>query len=227
MNMNKKPYIICHMVQSIDGRIDCHMVDHICGDEYDEIRESYKAPSFVNGRVTMEKYWAEKKRFASKTVTKIKKPLAFCAVSATGYAFCVDTNGVLRYKSNLVEDKPLVVVTSEKASKEYLDYLKSKMIGYIAVGRKEVDLVRAMELLYSEFGVKRLMLLGGGIINGAFLKSGLIDEFSIIIGNGIDGRAGFVGSFDGLEAKMKAPFKVKLVSVKSYKNGSVWLRYKK
>ena len=31
-----KPYIVCHMVQSIDGRIDCHMVDKISGDEYYE-----------------------------------------------------------------------------------------------------------------------------------------------------------------------------------------------
>ena len=29
-----RPYIICHMVASIDGRIDCAMVDQICGDEY-------------------------------------------------------------------------------------------------------------------------------------------------------------------------------------------------
>lgn len=28
----KKPYIVCHMVQSIDGRIDCAMVDKISGD---------------------------------------------------------------------------------------------------------------------------------------------------------------------------------------------------
>lgn len=29
-----KPYVICHMVASIDGRIDCSMVDKISGEEY-------------------------------------------------------------------------------------------------------------------------------------------------------------------------------------------------
>ena len=29
-----KPYIVCHMIQSIDGRIACDMVDKIIGDEY-------------------------------------------------------------------------------------------------------------------------------------------------------------------------------------------------
>ena len=29
-----RPYVVCHMVASIDGRIDCAMVDKISGDEY-------------------------------------------------------------------------------------------------------------------------------------------------------------------------------------------------
>ena len=29
-----KPYVICHMMQSVDGRIDCDMVDKISGEEY-------------------------------------------------------------------------------------------------------------------------------------------------------------------------------------------------
>ena len=35
-----KPYIICHMVASVDGRIDCSMVDKISGDEYYTIQVS-------------------------------------------------------------------------------------------------------------------------------------------------------------------------------------------
>ena len=28
----KKPYIICHMMTSVDGRIDCAMTEHLPGD---------------------------------------------------------------------------------------------------------------------------------------------------------------------------------------------------
>lgn len=34
-----KPYIVCHMMQSIDGRVACDMVDKISGeDESNEYR---------------------------------------------------------------------------------------------------------------------------------------------------------------------------------------------
>lgn len=47
------------------------------------------------------------------------------------------------------------------------------------------------------FMQKEWQLQGGAVINGAFLKAGLLDEVSILIGAGIDGRKGMPGVFDG------------------------------
>ena len=47
-----------------------------------------------------------------------------------------------------------------------------------------------MEQLASHFGAKKLLLEGGGKINGAFLKHKLIDEFSTLIFPAVDGVAG-------------------------------------
>ncbi|HEY5205087.1 MAG TPA: dihydrofolate reductase family protein [Roseiarcus sp.] len=47
-----------------------------------------------------------------------------------------------------------------------------------------------MAQLASVFGVKKLLLEGGGKINGAFLKHRLIDEFSTLIYPAVDGVAG-------------------------------------
>ena len=220
-----KPYIVCHMVQSIDGRIDCHMVDKISGDEYYETLGKMKAKSFLNGRVTMAKYWAEKGAFEGKT--PVGKAESWVAEKAEAYAFSVDTKGTLKWKSNRVEELPLVCIVSEAATKEYLEYLKAKKIGYIVCGKKGVDLKKAMAIAADKFGVKRLALLGGGVINGAFLKAGLIDEYSILLAPGIDARSGRVASFDGLPDVNRAPYKLMLTSCKAMKNGVVWLRYKK
>ena len=46
-----------------------------------------------------------------------------------------------------------------------------------------------METLGEVFGVKCLSLQGGGIIDGAFLQAGLIDELSLEVYPGIDGAA--------------------------------------
>lgn len=58
-----RPYIICHMVASIDGRIDCSMVEKISGEEYDVALEQLDCPSLLEGRVTMEHYNAVKEPF--------------------------------------------------------------------------------------------------------------------------------------------------------------------
>ena len=194
----KKPYIVCHMVQSIDGRIDCAMVDKISGDEYYDTLKIFKAPSCLNGRVTMEHYWAEKKKFQPKNDAPAAKPSVFVAEDAPAYVFSCETAGSLMWKSNRVDNLPLVCIVSEQTAQEYLDYLKSKKISYICTGKKSIDLKKAMELVATEFGVKRLAVLGGGVINGAFVKEGLVDEYSILLAPGIDGRKGRVASFDGL-----------------------------
>ena len=46
-----------------------------------------------------------------------------------------------------------------------------------------------MQTLGNVFGVKAVSLQGGGIINGAFLQSGLLDELSLVVYPGIDGAA--------------------------------------
>lgn len=222
----KKPYIICHMVQSIDGRIDCALVDKISGDEYFDTLKTFKAPSYLNGRVTMEHYWAEKKKFQTKNDAPAAKPSAFVAEAAKAYVFSCETHGSLKWKSNRVDKLPLVCIVSEQTSQEYLDYLKSKKIGYICVGKKSINHKKAMEIAATEFGVKRLAVLGGGVINGAFVKEGLIDEYSILLAPGIDGRKGRVASFDGLPDVKRNPYPLSLTGCKKLENGVVRLKYK-
>ena len=75
-----------------------------------------------------------------------------------------------------------------------------------------------------EFGVKRMAVVGGSKINSAFLNEGLLDEISILIGCGIDGRGGMPAMFDGFAADHPVTL-LKLKSVKAFDDGAVWLRY--
>lgn len=50
--------------------------------------------------------------------------------------------------------KPYLIVTSEKVSKEYLNYLDGQNISWIACGKESVNLVRATEILAEEFDVR-------------------------------------------------------------------------
>lgn len=70
-----------------------------------------------------------------------------------------------------------------------------------------------------------MAVVGGAVINGAFLKAGLLDEVSILIGAGIDGRKGMPGVFD--EFDIDQPISsLSLKDVETFKSGAVWICYK-
>ena len=121
--------------------------------------------------------------------------------------------------------KPYLILTSENVTKEYLDYLDKKNISWIACGKEHIDLVRAAEILAEQFNVKRMGIVGGPKINTAFLEAGLLDEISIIIGAGIDGRGGMPAVFDGLDMGHDVTA-LKLIDVKKFDSDAVWIRYK-
>ena len=79
--------------------------------------------------------------------------------------------------------------------------------------------------LRTAFGIRRLLLEGGGKINGSFLAAGLIDELSILIAPVADGSIGTPTLFDAMAGKGLAR-KLRLISIARIKGDLVWLRYK-
>ena len=219
-----KPYIICHMMTSVDGRIDCAMTEHLPGvSEYYTTLDALDAPSRVSGRVTAQLELAQPGAFSSKTATPIGKAAYSKAAEADGYEIIADTRGTLLW-DGIQSERPLLILTSERVSREYLAYLDRLQISWIACGKDALDLTQACKILAEIFGVKRMAVVGGGHINAGFLAAGLLDEVSVLIGAGIDGRGGMAAVFDGLP--MERPVTpLRLTAVQSYESGAVWLRY--
>lgn len=222
----KRPYIICHMMSSVDGRIDCAMTAQLAGvDEYYETLDLLDAPTTVSGRVTAQLEMAEAGEFVPQNGEAVGAEKFSKKSDAAGWCVVADTNGTLLWKDAALDGAPLLILTSERASNEYLAYLDEKGISWIACGKDKIDLARACEILAAEFGVKRMAVVGGPTINAGFLAAGLLDEISLLIGPGVDGRGGMPGVFDGLPEDKK-PTALTLQSVSSYDDGAVWLRYK-
>lgn len=221
----KKPYIVCHMMMSIDGRIDCAMTEKIQGvTEYYETLEALGAPSTLSGRNTAELEMAEEGFFKPVSDLPYGKTGFSKNIDAKCYEIVSDTHGKLLWADDRHDEKPMLIITSEQVSQEYLDYLDHKKISWIACGQESIDLTKAMDILDTEFGVKRLAIVGGGTINGAFLAAGLLDEVSLLIGPAIDGRGGMTAVFDGISADHE-PFDLRFKSVKTYDDGALWIRY--
>ena len=108
------------------------------------------------------------------------------------------------------------------------DGTRGYVIGTDTHGRlswERVDWPRAMEMLRTEFGVERLAVTGGGHLNGALLAAGLLDEVSVMIGAGIDGRSCMTAVFDGIDDPERPATPLRLTSVERVNEGTVWLRY--
>lgn len=221
----KRPYVICHMAPSIDGRIVTSNWDapRSVYTEYERTAGTLDADAWIIGRISMEPY-AGKTRVPAKAAKKIAREDFIAKSDAESYAIAVDPSGKLTWKSNAIDDEHVITILTEEVSDRYLNFLREKGVSYLFGGKTRIDLGRVLEKLAAEFGIKRLLLEGGGKINGSFLAADLIDELSILVVPVADGSIGTPALFD-VEKKMRAR-NLKLMSMEKLKGDVVWLRYK-
>jgi riboflavin biosynthesis pyrimidine reductase len=87
----------------------------------------------------------------------------------------------------------------------------------------------ALEKLGETFGLKTLLLEGGGRINGSFLKAGLIDEISLLVFPGIDGLSGMPTILEyagGEDEQPAAGQTLRHLATETLEGGMVWLHYR-
>src|SRR5512140_2153610 len=224
-----KPYIICHMASSVDGKIDGSALSSVMAEgEYEATGAKLKGDAWICGRTTMQQHFAEKKPFVSKSKKQAGPRPVFVARRAKSYAISVDTRGKLRWSGGDLDGDHLICVVSEKAPGDYLDMLREKRVSYVVAGKSSVNLIKAVKQLNENFGIRTLLLEGGGHINGAFLQAGLVDELSLLLVPGIDGRHDIPALFDGLSLSPsnKKAVALRLKSVQRRKRDTLWLRYR-
>jgi 2,5-diamino-6-(ribosylamino)-4(3H)-pyrimidinone 5'-phosphate reductase len=221
-----KPRIICHMASSVDGKIDGESLDKVMPEgEYEATGAKLKGDAWVCGRTTMQRHFAEPKAFVSKSKKRAGPQPVFVARKSKSYAVSVDTTGKLLWASGDLDGDHLICVVSERAPKDYLDMLRTRKISYVVSGKESVDLSDAVCQLRKHFGIRTLLLEGGGHINGGFLEAGLVDEVSVLIVPGVDGRHEIPAVFDGMNGSRKAAVPLKLKSVEKRKKYTLWVRY--
>jgi riboflavin biosynthesis pyrimidine reductase len=167
--------------------------------------------------------------FRSNAHTAITDFTPYVAPNRTERMFIVaDSNGEIFYDSNTMRGCRIITILGKNVSAEYLQHLRESEVSYVFGGDDGTDLTSALTAIGDNFGIKRISLQGGGIINGAFLESGLIDELSLVIYPGIDGLHGIPSIFEYIGSK-KNPAKgqsLELQDVQKLEHGVVWLRYK-
>jgi riboflavin biosynthesis pyrimidine reductase len=216
------------MVSSLDGRIDGASLNGLMpAGEYEATAAQLDGNAWICGRTTMQQHFADPEHFHRTSDEPAGPQPVHVARRAESYAVAVDTTGKRQWSSAEIEGDHLICVVSEQVPMNYLAMLRKTGISYVVSGESGIDLVRAVNSLGEHFGIRRLLLEGGGHINGAFLEAGLVDEVSLLIAPGIDGRQGVPAVFDGLNPRNGKAFPLKVKPVERREKDTIWLRYER
>ena len=227
MPRSNRPYVICHMGPSVDGRIVTARWDvaRTLYKEYERTAGSFDADAWIIGRVSMEPYAGRARVPKRRTRSRIPRTDFVAADAAESYAIALDPSGKLTWSSSSIDDEHVITVLTERVSDDYLAFLRERGVSYVFGGRRELDLRRVLRKLRSKFRIQRLLLEGGGKINGSFLAADLIDELSLLVAPVADGTIGTPTLFDAEEEKGPAR-KLKLIAARRLAGDIVWLRYR-
>ena len=231
-----KPYVILHMLISIDGKItgdymNTKTAEELCN-EYYRINREYKADGFLCGRITMEGSFTNWQKPDLAKYQGIKLPHEDCVQKQHNYyAVSVDPHGKMGwYGSEIMDEDPgydnahIIEVLTDDINDEYLAFLKDKGISYIFCGKEKIDVNLMNQKLYSLFGIKKLMLEGGGLTDSLFLDGDCIDEMSLVVVPLVDGSKDGIDLFANKNCNLQ---EYELLQAEKLKENGLWLNYKK
>ena len=231
-----RPKIISHMVASIDGRLRYQRwskpASGINPDtldaHYEETANRFKADGWMVGRQTAQNMSEGTPRKPKTIPPGDLRGTHVADRKGRAVAVTVDPHGKVHYGEDHIEGDHVIAILGEQVSDEYLAELREDGVSYVFAGKDGHDMSVALEILTKTFGIKTLLLEGGGKINGTFLKAGLIDEISVLIYPGIDGLAGVPSIFEYVGQPDEKPAEgqsLRHLSTETLEGGTVWIRY--
>jgi riboflavin biosynthesis pyrimidine reductase len=72
-----------------------------------------------------------------------------------------------RTPGSSIDGEHAVTILAERVPDRYLAFLRSKGVSYLFGGKSRIDLPKVLESLRARFGIRKLLLEGGGKINGS------------------------------------------------------------
>jgi riboflavin biosynthesis pyrimidine reductase len=193
-----KPTVICHMMSSVDGRILPHLWFPPLPENshYERLHAELRGDAWLVGRVTGQEFALREAPYPAYTGEPLGREGWLAQPAADQWAVVLDAHGKIAWGRNELGGDPLVVLLTQTVPDSHLAGLRADGVSYLFAGEREIDLAAAMETLYDRLGIRRLLLEGGGAINGAMFRAGLINALSLIIAPAVEGVVGGPSVFD-------------------------------
>ena len=138
----------------------------------------------------------------------------------------VDSRGRIAWTQTEGGGIHVAVLVSMSTPSNYLAFLREREVPYLVCGENRVDLEVALGRISQTFDTDLVVSTAGGVLNGALLRAGFVDEVNlqvlpIVLGCG-DVPAIFEGYNPGLTT---APCPLTLLEAQTRTDGSVLMRF--
>ncbi|OYN89353.1 dihydrofolate reductase family protein [Parenemella sanctibonifatiensis] len=133
-----------------------------------------------------------------------------------------DSRGRVEWTHQQKGRTELVVLIAESTPIDYVRALYDREISYLTIGRSQVDLRRAVRELAALTGTTTIIGAGGGHLNGALCRAGLVSELHLITFPSV---VGVVGSTSFLEGAEQPIGTVTRLGEIHGSHGSTWTQY--
>ena len=116
--------------------------------------------------------------------------------------------------------REVILLLSETTPKEYIEHLRERKYAYHIVGERQIDLKKSLELLSSDYKVKRVLTDTGRILGNLLITQGLVSGFSLLVHPIVVGKGSY-NMFGNIAKKTS----LRLQKQKLFPGGYIWLVY--
>lgn len=192
-----RPYMICHILSALNGKISGSFMgaesNRQMGREYAAIRNAYQADAWLYGTTTTKEFTGFRVPVYSPKDYTVPAGDFIAKKDAELYYVSIDTEGEIGWESGTCRragcpDAHVIEVVTGSTPVSYLAYLRKHGVSYIMAGEKSLDCQIAVKKLYQLFGIRRVLICGGGAVNWSFLQQGVVDELSLLLSPSADGE---------------------------------------
>lgn len=234
----ERPYIIYHMLTSIDYKVSQFFSEReetdVLFEQYYQQHRSFCADAFLLG-ATVAKRVLGAKSVPDLTAyqgihvercdyidRKLKHPIAVVS----------DPRGTLGWEDSVSHatiscyDKvSLLELVTEQTSDAYLAYLREKGISYLICGEKSIEVDSLLTKLLKECGVCSLILEGDPTTSRKITERGMLDEVSLLVAPFIMGGEG-KSIFGGKTIAFFTDREYQRVQSVHTRGRGMWMRYR-
>ena len=171
------PSVVCHVMSSVDGRVKTESWSNpykdysfkTIMDDYRSTAQRLETDAWMLGTTTVKELFPD--HFDGCSCHKAYKDqletyVGDCSSDRLFIALVPD--GDVKFYDNRFRGDNIICVVGTEVSADYLEFLESMQISYVFAGPDGKDTKTMLRALYHNFGIRRIALQGGGIIDGTF-----------------------------------------------------------